>query len=195
LLTTQVNAGRPLIVARAVDAGAGVDPLSLVFSYGGVLIGASAYDPASGIVVFGLPEQAPKLRAGSTRTIMEASDYQEAKNIDTIGPDLLPNTAFKLNKLVVVDGPAVTWIEPDANACAVKHDRLLVVAGSTTKVVNVQFFDGSHLIGTDKTGPGGVYSVPWSTGGLAKGQHHLTASVVDSSGRTAVAARQLRVCG
>ncbi len=195
LLTTRVNAGRPLIVARAVDAGAGVDPLSLVISYGGVLIGASAYDPVTGLVVFGLPDQAPKLRPGATRLIMEASDYQEAKNIDTIGPDLLPNTAFKVNKLDVVDGPAVTWIEPDANACTVKHERLLVVAGSTTKVAKVQFFDGTHLIGTDKTGPGGVYSVPWSTVGLANGQHHLTASVVDSSGRTAVAARQLRVCG
>ena len=195
LLTTRVNAGRPLIVARALDGGAGVDPLSLVFAYGGVLVGASAYDPVTGLAVFGLPDQAPKLKPGSTHTIMEASDYQESKNIDTVGSDLLPNTSFKQNTVKVVDGPAVTWIEPEANSCALKHDRLLVVAGSTTKVDKVQFFDGTRLIGTTKSGPGGAYSVPWSTVGLAKGKHDLTASVVDRSGRTAVAPRQLRVCG
>jgi len=195
LLTTRVNAGRPLIVARALDGGAGVDPLSLVFAYGGVLVGASAYDPLTGLAVFGLPDQAPKLKPGSTRTIMEASDYQESKNIDTVGTDLLPNTSFKENTVKVVDGPAVTWIEPEANSCALKHDRLLVVAGSTSQVEKVQFFDGTRLIGTTKSGPGGVYSVPWSTVGLAKGKHYLTASVVDRSGRTAIAPRQLRVCG
>jgi minor extracellular serine protease Vpr len=195
LLTTRVNAGRPLLVARAEDAGAGVDPLSLVLSYNGVLIGASAYDPLSGLAVFGLPPQAPKLRVGTTPTIMEASDYQESKNIDTIGPDLLPNTAFKQNKLKVVDGPAVTWLEPEQNACLVKHDRLLVVAGSTTKVAKVQFFDGARLIGTTTSGPGGVFSIPWSTAGLAKGKHHVTVEVVDRAGRSATSARQLRVCG
>ena len=195
LLTTRVNAGRPLIVARVLDGGAGVDPLSLVLAYGGVLVGASAYDPVTGLAVFGLPDQAPKLRPGSTRTIMEASDYQESKNIDTVGSDLLPNTSFKVNKLTVVDGPAVTWVEPEANSCLLKHDRLLVVAGSTAAVEKVQFFDGTRLIGTTENGPGGVYSVPWSTVGLAKGKHHLTATVTDRSGRTATAPRQLRVCG
>ncbi len=194
LLTTRVSAGRPLIVAQALDGGAGVDPLSLVLSYQGVLIGASAYDPFSGLALFGLPSQAPKLRAGTTRTIIAASDYQEAKNIDTVGTDLLPNTSFKLDKLKVVNGPAVTWIEPPANACAITKDRLVAVAGSTTKITKVQFFDGRHLVGTTKSGPGGIFSVPWSTGGLAKGKHSMTAVAVDRSGRKAVARRQLRVC-
>jgi Subtilase family len=194
LLTTRVSAGRPLIVAQAVDAGAGVDPLSLVLSYQGVLIGASAYDPFSGLALFGLPSQAPKLRAGTTRAIIAASDYQEAKNIDTVGTDLLPNTAFKLNNLKVVNGPAVTWIEPPANACAITKDRLVAVAGSTTKITKVQFFDGTHLVGTTKNGPGGIFSVPWSTGELEKGKHSMTAVAVDRSGRKAVARRQLRVC-
>ena len=59
VLTTRVTAGRPLIVAQAVDAQSGVDPLSLVLAYSGVLVAASAYDPASGLIVFGLPNQAP----------------------------------------------------------------------------------------------------------------------------------------
>ncbi|HEX6763469.1 MAG TPA: S8 family serine peptidase [Gaiellaceae bacterium] len=195
LLTTRVSAGRPLIVAQASDGGAGVDPLSLVFNYSGVLIGASAYDPLSGVAVFGLPNGAPRLNPGTTRTIIEASDYQESKNIDTVGPDLLPNTSFRQTKMKVVNGPAVTWVEPPANVCALKKDRLVVVAGSTTKVLRTEFRDGTRLIGTDKTGSGGVYSVDWSTAKLAKGKHHLTATVVDRSGRTASAARTFRVCG
>jgi minor extracellular serine protease Vpr len=195
LLTTRVSAGRPLIVARATDAGAGVDPLSLVFNYGGVLIGASGYDPISGIVLFGLPSQAPKLKPGKTRAILVGSDYQEAKNIDTIGPDLYPNTAFKQTSLKVVNGPAVTWIEPPASACALKHDELTVVAGSTTKVVKAVFRDGSRTIRTVTKGPGGVYQSAWSTAGLPKGKHQLTVTIVDRSGRQATAGRTIRVCG
>jgi minor extracellular serine protease Vpr len=194
LLTTRVSAGRPLIVARATDAGAGVDPLSLVFNYNGVLIGASGYDPLSGIVLFGLPSQAPKLKAGKTRAILVASDYQEAKNIDTVGPELLPNTAFKRSTVKVVNGPTVTWIEPPANACALKHDDLTAVAGSTTKLVKAVFSDGSHTIATATKGPGGVYQVAWSTAGLPKGKHHLTVTVTDRSGRHASAGRTVRVC-
>ncbi len=194
LLTTRVSAGRPLIVAQAADAGSGVDPLSLVFSYGGVLIGASAYDPLTGIVVFGLPSQAPKLTPGTRRTVVVASDYQEAKNIDTVGSNLYPNTAFRRTKLKVVDGPAVSWIEPPANVCALKHDRLTVVAGSTTKVMSASFSDGSHTIGTDKSGPGGVFSVAWNTSSLAKGKHLLSVTVVDRSGRKAASGRLIRVC-
>jgi len=48
VLTTRVTTGRPLIVAQAVDSGAGVDPLSLVLNYNNVLVGASAYDPFTG---------------------------------------------------------------------------------------------------------------------------------------------------
>ena len=85
LLTTRVTAGHPLIVAQVTDLQSGVDPLSLVFAYNKVLIGASLYDPASGLVVFGLPPQVPQLRPGATPSIVAASDYQEAKNINTIG--------------------------------------------------------------------------------------------------------------
>ncbi len=194
LLTRRVSAGRPLMVAQVDDAGAGVDPLSLVFNYKGVIIGASAYDPLSGIAVFGLPSQAPKLTPGTTKSLIVAADYQEAKNIDTVGSNLYPNTAFRSTNVKVVDGPAVTWVEPPANVCALKRDRLVVVAGSTTKVLKTEFRDGDRLIGTDTTGPGGIFSVNWATGSLAKGAHQLTATVVDRSGRKAVAARQLRVC-
>src|SRR5207253_3685632 len=49
LLTARVAAGRPTIVVRTLDAGAGVDPFSLTLGYGGTLVGASAYDAAAGI--------------------------------------------------------------------------------------------------------------------------------------------------
>jgi minor extracellular serine protease Vpr len=194
VLTTRITAGRPLIVAQAVDFGSGVDPLSLVIGYNNVLVGASAYDPSTGLVVFGIPDAAPKFKPGKTELAMRASDYQEAKNIDTVGNDILPNTAFLRTKLTVVDGPTVTWIEPPANVCALKKDQLTVVAASTKTVKEVRFSDGGKQIGVDKTGPSGVYSLPWNTAKLAKGKHALVAKVIDAGGREAAAGRAVRVC-
>src|SRR5579872_4833470 len=195
ILTKRVTAGRPLIIAQAVDLGSGVDPLSLVIGYDQALVGASQYDPSSGLAVFGLPVNAPRLKAGKTTLALEASDYQEAKNIDTLGDSILPNTAFLRTKLTVVDGPTVTWIEPPAGVCAFKHDRLTVVAASTKTVRRVVFTDGGKLIGVDTSGPGGLYSVPWNTTKLAKGKHTIAAQVVDAAGRSAAASEPIRVCG
>ncbi len=194
LLTTRVTAGRPLIVAETADFGAGVDPLSLVFAYNKVLIGASEYDPLSGLIVFGIPPQAPKFKAGKTAAILVASDYQEAKNVNTVGTELMPNTTYRAARLRVVNGPTVTWIEPPAHVCALKRDGLVVVAASNKKVSNVTFRDGSRLISVDKSGPGGVFSATWKTGSLKTGTHHLTATVADAAGHKAAAGRQLKIC-
>jgi hypothetical protein len=193
VLTTRVTAGRPLIVAQAVDGGSGVDPLSLVLNYNNALVGASAYDPFTGLVVFGIPDAAPPFRAGRTRAIVQASDYQEAKNINTVGNDIYPNTQFLATRLRVVKGPTVSWIEPPAHVCALKTERLLVVADSTTKVRQVAFTDNRKPIGVDRTG-NGVYTVTWRTAGLKKGTHRLLATVTDASGRKAAAGRVLRTC-
>jgi hypothetical protein len=194
VLTTKVTAGRPLIVAQAVDFGAGVDPLSLVLNYNDALVGASAYDPSTGLIVFGIPATAPPFKAGRTPAIVMASDYQETKNINTVGNDIYPNTTFHASRIRVVAGPTVTWIEPPAHECALKNDRLLVVAGSTKRVRRVVFADGKRRVGVDAAGPGGVYSVAWNTAKLKKGAHHLIATVVDASGRKAAAGRSVRVC-
>ena len=98
LVTTRLSAGRPTIVARATDAQSGVDPLSLVLSYNSnVLLGASAYDPASGLVLFALPSNAPKITAAKKKksVVLSASDNQEAKNVNTIGANVLPNTNYR----------------------------------------------------------------------------------------------------
>jgi hypothetical protein len=193
LLTTRVTAGRPLIVAQVLDTQSGVDPLSLVFAYDRVLIGASLYDPASGLVVFGLPPQAPSLDVGRTKSIVAASDYQEAKNINTVGDALMPNTAFLQATLRVVDGPTVSWLEPPSRACALARGQLFVVADSTAEVRTVVFHDGRRLIGS-AVGAGSVYSKRWRTTGLKRGVHHVTATVIDTRGRAATATRAIRVC-
>ncbi len=194
VLTTRVSAGRPLIVAQVVDLGSGVDPLSLVVSYNHALVGASAYDPSTGLVVFGIPGAAPKFKPGTTRTIVSAADYQEAKNINTIGNDIYPNTRFKAVKLTVVNGATVTWIEPPAHVCALKTERLVVVAGSTKRVKRVTFTDNGKRIAVDKNGPGGVYSALWKTAKLKKGTHMLLAVVADAAGHHAAAGRVLKTC-
>jgi minor extracellular serine protease Vpr len=194
LLTTRISTGRPLIVAQAADLGAGIDPLSLVLSYNRVLVGASEYDPISGLIVFGIPAQAPKFKAGKTRAIVVASDYQEAKNVNTVGSALMPNTTYRAATLRVVNGPTVTWIEPPAHVCALKQEALVVVAASNRKVSKVVFSDGRRVISTDRSGPGGVFAATWKTGGLKKGTHRLTATVVDGAGHEAAAGRRLKIC-
>jgi minor extracellular serine protease Vpr len=193
VLTTRVTAGRPLIVAQAVDAGAGVDPLSLVINYSGALVGASAFDPFTGLIVFGIPSAAPKFKTGKTKMVVRASDFQEAKNINTVGDSIYPNTSFKLANLTVVNGPTVTWVEPPAQACALASDQLVVVADSTKKVKQVAFTDNGKRIGVDKSGAG-VFSVSWKTAKLKKGKHKLLATVTDAAGRKAAAGRVLKVC-
>ncbi len=60
LLTTQVAAGRPTIIVRSLDSQSGVDPLQLTIGYKGALVGASAYDPVTGIASFKLPRRRPR---------------------------------------------------------------------------------------------------------------------------------------
>jgi subtilisin family serine protease len=194
ILTTRVAAGRPLIVAEVADSQSGVDPLSLVINYNHALVGASAFDPVSGIALFGIPTAAPAFKVGKTALVLQASDYQEAKNINTVGDQIYPNTTFKQTKLTVVDGPTVTWLSPPADACTLKRDRVTVLAGSTKKVKQVAFTVDGKKIGVARSGPSGIYSLAWKTAKLKKGKHHLTATVTDAAGRTAAAGRDVRVC-
>ena len=201
LVTSRVSAGRPTIALRAFDVGesifdpgAGVDPLSLVISYGRTLIGASAYDPVSGIALFVLPSQAPPLKAGNVSLAASAADFQEAKNVNTSGADILPNTSFAEGTLRVVSGPSVTWLLPGAGECAEPQTGLAVLASSTAKVRSVRFFDDQERIAVDRTGPAGIYDARWRTRGAAAGKHTLRAIVTDAQGRQAEARVNVRVC-
>jgi hypothetical protein len=194
ILTTRVTAGRPLIVAEVADSQSGVDPLSLVISYNRALVGASDYDPGSGIAIFGIPTAAPAFKAGKTKLVLQASDYQEAKNINTVGDQIYPNTTFKQTRLTVVNGPTVAWLSPPAGACTLKRDQVTTVGESTKKVKQVTFTVDGKRIGVDKSGPSGIYSLVWKTAKLKKGKHHLVATVTDAAGRTAAAGRDVRVC-
>jgi hypothetical protein len=195
-VTTQVSAGRPTIVARVLDGvigpGSGVDPVSLVLGYRGILVGAAFYDPFSGYALFPLPAAAPPLRAGRTQAVLVASDNQEAKNVNTSGEDVLPNTAFRSARLRVVNRPTVTWLVPEANECLARRASVTVVAGSPSRVRSVSFFDRGRRVALAGRGEAGVYTATWRPRG--KGRHQLRAVVRDARGRTATATRPARVC-
>jgi subtilisin family serine protease len=201
LLTARVAAGHPTIAIRVLDIGSslfdpgsGIDPLSLVISYGGALIGAAAYDPASGIALFPLPDRAPGLRAGNRRLVAVASDFQESKNLNTTGADIMPNTSFADGTLKVVSGPAVSWLIPDARACGSARTDLVVLASSTARIRSVRFLDGARTIAVDRSGSAGIYSATWRIAGAAKGAHTLRAVVRDAAGRSFESRRVVRVC-
>ena len=194
LITNRVSAGRPTLALRVIDLGAGVNPYSLVVGYGRTLVGAAAYDPDTGIALFPLPREAPALRTGKRRLTGSAADFQEAKNVDSVGDELLPNTTFASGNITVVNRPTVTWLTPDVNECTVSQAPLVVLASSTDAVRSVRFFDGRKLLATDKRGAAGLFTSVWKRGAAAKGKHTLRAIVTDAKGRKAEAQRVVRVC-
>ena len=194
LLTGRVSAGRPTIALRVLDLGSGVDPYSLVIGYRQTLIGAAVYDPASGIALFPIPAGAPALRAGNRQVQASAADFQESKNVDSVGDELLPNTAFASGPVRVVNTPTITWLTPEIRECAAARTPLTVLAGSTAAVRTIRFLDGKKPIATVRRGTAGIFGATWRRGGAAKGRHTLRAIVTDAKGRTAEAQRVVRVC-
>jgi len=194
LLTKRVAQGRPTIVARVTDKGAGVDPLSLVISYRGVLVGAVLYDPTSGVAVFPLPQGAQRIPAGRTRAVLSASDFQEAKNVNGVGDNILPNTAFRAVSITGVTGPALTWVSPAENQCVSRTVGLVVVASSTRRVRSVRFLVDGKQIDVDRKGVSDVFTGSWESRFALPGRHTLGAVATDAGGRTFSASRNLRVC-
>jgi minor extracellular serine protease Vpr len=194
LLTKRVAAGRPTLVAKVTDAGSGVDPLSLVIAYRGVLVGALLYDPDSGVAIFPLPSQAAKIPTGRTRAVLRGSDFQEAKNVTSAGNEILPNTAFRRVAITAVSGPALTWVVPASNQCVGPRAGLLVAANSTKRVSSVRFFADGKQVGIDRKGATDLFGATWRTRGAARGTHELRAVARDAAGRTFAAARHVRVC-
>jgi subtilisin family serine protease len=196
LVTTRLSAGRPTVVAIARDSQSGIDPLSLVLNYNGnVLLGASAYEPTTGLVLFVIPPQAPAIKSAKKKknALLIASDNQEAKNVNTIGTNVLPNTNYKPVKVAVVDKPTITWLVPKQNACVRGTTRLVVVAGSTKKLRTVTFSNGAKKIRSRTPDSVGLAFTDWKAKG-AKGKHVLRAKVRDALGRTATASRTVRLC-
>ena len=192
-LTKVVSAGRPMLAGITTDRGAGVDPLSLVIAYKQTLLLAALYDPGSGLALWPLT-LGPKVGVGRTSVIAVASDYQESKNVDQAGANVLPNTAFRQLRLRVVVRPAVTWLLPRARACARKAESLFVSASASRTVRSVKFFDGHRKIATVRRGIEGLYLTTWRTAKAVRGKHVLRAVVTDRRGATSSAQRILRVC-
>jgi minor extracellular serine protease Vpr len=195
LLSTQVTTGRPTIVVRSLDSQSGVDPLSLTIGYKGVLVGAASYDPITGIAVFPLPTTVPALKPGKMTLRLESSDFEEAKNVDTTGTAIMPNTRFASAHLRVVAGVAVNWLVPESGACVGNSQRLVVVAGSTRAVKLVRFSVDGRTVATATKGAAGIFQATWAgSGAAAHGNHLLTAIAIDRSGRTGTAQRVVAGC-
>ena len=192
LLTTRVTAGRPTLVFRSIDTQSGVDPASLTLGYAGALVAAGSYDPATGLAVFALPRNVSALAPGTTRVRMLASDFQEAKNIDTSGRSIMPNTRTASATLHVVAGMSVNWLLPLSGTCGTRRTRVQVTADGPRRIGHVAFsVDGRRAASVygDRQGI-------WSTAvSLKRGRHVLVATAVDVKGHRASARRMVRTCG
>jgi hypothetical protein len=194
LLTTRVSAGHPTLALRAVDSQSGIDPLSISVDYSRLLIGATLFDPKTGVAVIPIPRSATVLRQGRVAIRLIAADNQEAKNVNVIGKNLVPNTRIAPIRLRVVQAPTITWVAPASRACVSGQAQLAVVASASALISSVGFFDGGRQIGRVRTTQAGVYAITWATNGAAKGRHTLTAAVSDTAGRETRAKRVVRVC-
>jgi subtilisin family serine protease len=193
LVTSRVAAGRSLVVARATDRGAGVDPYSLVLAYRRVLLGAAAFDPVSGLVVFAPPPEAPPFRRGRMRAVLVGSDFQETKNVNTFGKNVMPNTAFAPVRITAVRRPVVTWLRPSSRTCVRRSARLLVAATSTRPIRRVRFLANGRAIRTVRRGAGGLFATTWRVRRRSRAQV-LRAVATDAAGRSATARRTVRAC-
>jgi hypothetical protein len=191
-LTPRVSAGRPALAAIVRDKGAGVDPLSLVIGYRQVLLLAALYDPSTGLAVW-LLDGAPKIPRGKTRLTVIGSDFQEAKNVDQAGGNILPNSTFRRLRLRAVNRPIVTWLLPRSRSCVGRATPLVVAGSSPRGVRSVAFFNGQRRIST-KRGQVGVYGATWRTKNASRGRHLLRVVLTDRRGRRAQARQVVRVC-
>jgi hypothetical protein len=123
-----------------------------------------------------------------------ASDYQEAKNINTDSDSPLPNTRFQGLRAEAVNRPTITWILPEKGKCLAARQKLSVVANDNVQISSVGFFDGNRQIGRVRRNVAGIYEMTWRTAGKRRGPHTLTAVVSDVRGREAEAAQNVRIC-
>jgi minor extracellular serine protease Vpr len=192
VLTRLVASGRPTIVVRTVDRQSGVDPYSLVLGYDNVLVAPVAYDPLSGLAIFPLPRAAPALHRGRLRMLFGSSDFQEAKNIDTTGNNLLPNTRTVASRLHVVHRPVIDWLAPASGACIARHANLLVTAGAPAGIERVHFLLDGRRVAKGKHGPVHLWSA--TLGKVGKGKHVLEAVAVTHGGRHVASKRRAHSC-
>ena len=198
IITRTLSSGRPTIVAKITDAKSGVDPLALQLFFGPstrrTSVGATLFDPATGIASFSVPREALPLETGTQFMQVVASDFQESKNINTESDSPLPNTRFQGLRAEAVNRPTITWITPEKGKCLAARQKLLVVANDNVQISSVGFFDGNRQIGRVRKNVAGLYELTWRTGGKRKGAHTLTAVASDVRGREAEASQTVRIC-
>jgi hypothetical protein len=197
-ITRTLSSGRPTVVAKVTDAKSGVDPMALQLFFGPssrrTSIGATLFDPVTGIAVFSIPREANRLEPGTEFMQVVASDFQESKNINTDSDSPLPNTRFQGLRAEAVNRPTITWITPEKGKCLAARQKLLVVANDNVQISSVGFFDGNRQIGRVRKNVAGLYETTWRTGGKRKGAHMLTAVASDVRGREAEASQTVRIC-
>ena len=117
---------------------------------------------------------------------MIASDYQEAKNIDTIGAvDHAEHADARSPTMRVVRGAAVDWLAPAAGACVATGGSSSWSSRRARRggVASVRFAVDGRQVAVDRSErPGRLVRV--GSRPLKRGAHTLTATAVGRERRT-----------
>ena len=161
IVTKQFSSGRPTIVARITDAKSGVDPLALQLFFGPIDAPDLRQRRCSTIRRAVLPSsrcprEACPLEPGPQFMQIVASDYQEAKNINTESRQpLAQHAASRGSGPRRFRGQRSPGSRPRRAGARRRVRRLLVVANDNAQISSVGFFDGKRQIGRARKNVGG----------------------------------------
>ena len=197
VITKTLSSGRPTIVAKIIDAKSGVDPHSLQLFFGPSTrrssVGATLFDPRTGVAAFSLPRTSLPLGPGTqflqTRRVRLPGGKEHQHGVrQPASEHALPGDPRR--------GRAATDGHVDhageGRSASPRVRSLLVVANDNVQISSVGFFDGQRQIGRVQKNVAGLYEMTWRTSGRRKGPHVLTAVASDVRGREAEASQTVR---
>jgi subtilisin family serine protease len=129
-----------------------------------------------GATLLGTDTTAPYAVSWDTLAAANGAHTLVVKAYDQAG-----NSQVSAQRNVTVDNllPSVAITSPQAGASLFLSTTIQASASDNTGVMQVVFYDGASVIGTDTTAP---YSVEWNLTFIPKGQHTLTARAYDAAG-------------
>ncbi|HYO68438.1 MAG TPA: Ig-like domain-containing protein, partial [Archangium sp.] len=132
--------------------------------------------------LLGTDTTAPYELSWDSTTVADGAYTISAK---AYGPLGIPSSSLPAAVKVDNNAPAVALASPAPGAFLRSSVTLTATASDTVGVAQVEFYDGTTLLGSDTTAP---YSLSWNTASATAGAHTLTVKAIDGAGNATTSA-------